>query len=129
MKVHSRESQDENLECSADGYTIKIARSGRQRRHAYLREIVPVVVDWTQKFACGTIVKPSPTLVADREGGVWLRGAFHEPMDHQDFESVGILIAPTVRSFSELNLLEQSVMRLNERPTHWRTPLRSVWGT
>ena len=97
--------------------------------HTYVREIVPVIVDWTQKLACGVIVKPSPTLVADREGGICLQGAFHEPMDHQDFESVGILIASTVHFFSKLNLLEQSVMRLNERSTCWRMPLRSIWGT
>ena len=108
---------------------MKVVRSGRQERYTYLRGIIPVVVDQTQKLACGVIVKPSPALVTDRERRIWLWGAFHEPVDHQDFEPVGILIAPTVSAFSELNLHEHCVMMLNERPTCWRTSLRSVWGT
>lgn len=106
IKVCLWESQDENLECSANYYIIKIVRSSRQWRYAYWQRIIPVIVNQIQNLAYDIIVKPSPTFVMNREQRIWLWDIFHEPMDHQDFESVSILIVPTIYFFSELNLYE-----------------------
>ena len=39
-------------------------------------------------------------------------------MDDQPFELVGILTAPTVRSLSDLNLLDQTSIKLKEMSTY-----------
>lgn len=107
MNVQSREILDENLGYCSDGYVTKIVSLGTYRRQARLRGIGPVVVDRTQKFTCGIVVEPSPALISDRERRIRLRRAFHEPMDDQDFQLVGILIASTVRSFPDLTSHDQ----------------------
>ena len=118
MNALSRESPDESLECSTGGYVTKTVSSGRYRRRLCVRGITPVVIDRAQKLACGVVVKLPPTFVSDGERRIWLRGAFHEPMDDQPFELVGILTAPAVRSLSDLNLLDQTSIKPKEMSTY-----------
>ena len=118
MNVLSQENPDESLECSAGGYVMKTVSSGRYRRRLCVRGITPVVINRAQKLACGVIVKPPPTFVNDEERRIRLWGAFHEPMDDQPFELVGILTAPAVRSLSDLNLLDQTSIKPKEMSTY-----------
>ena len=107
MNVQSQEILDESLGYCSGGYVTRIISLGTYRRQACLRGIGPVIVNRTQKFTCGVVVEPSPALISDRERRIWLRRAFHEPMDDQYFQLVGILVTSTISSFSDLSLHDQ----------------------